>query len=38
MTNAAGDASIDIDVMRLGEDIGITVRNAANDLSVVLVC
>jgi glycogen debranching enzyme len=33
-----GDASIDIDVMRLGEDVGITVRNATNDLSVVLVC
>jgi glycogen debranching enzyme len=32
-----GDASIDIDVMRLGEDVGITVRNATNDLSVVLV-
>ena len=32
-----GNASIDIDVIRLGEDVGITVRNATNDLSVVLV-
>jgi glycogen debranching enzyme len=32
-----GDASIDIDVIRLGDDVGITVRNATNDLAVVLV-
>jgi glycogen debranching enzyme len=32
-----GDASIDIDVIRQGDDVGITVRNATNDLAVVLV-
>ena len=32
-----GDASIDIDVIRQGEDVGITVRSATNDLAVVLV-
>jgi glycogen debranching enzyme len=32
-----GDSSIDIDVIRHGDDVGITVRNATNDLAVVLV-
>ena len=32
-----GDASINIDVIRQGDDVGITVRNATNDLAVVLV-
>jgi len=32
-----GDGSIDIDVIRQGEDVGITVRNATNDLAAVLV-
>jgi glycogen debranching enzyme len=32
-----GDASIDIDVIRQGDDVGITVRNATNDLAVLLV-
>jgi glycogen debranching enzyme len=32
-----GDASIDIDVIRQGDDVGITVRNATNDLAVVFV-
>jgi glycogen debranching enzyme len=32
-----GDGSIDIDVIRQGDDVGITVRNATNNLAVVLV-
>jgi glycogen debranching enzyme len=37
MNLQVGDASIDIDVIRQGDDVGITVRNATNDLAVVLV-
>jgi len=32
-----GDSTIDIDVIRHGDDVGITVRNATNDLAVALV-